>query len=282
MQAPEANPQPPEGINSKPSSGLGELTRLLLGLGLAAVLATAALVAAVGWLAPYIPFAWEETVAAQVEPVGSPADPEAQQALRELADELVRAADLPPTISVRVHLSDQETPNAFATLGGHIVVTRGLVEAVSSENALAMVIAHEIAHVAERHPIQALGRGAVLQVVWAALAGATGQAAVERVLGQAGLLTMLRFNREMERAADRAALATLERYYGHTAGAAEFFRRLQARDDLGIWADFLRTHPRPSERLAAIEAQSPSRDGDGEVEPLPAPLQRLSERGGRN
>ncbi len=273
MKPPEANPQPAEGINSKASSGLGEFAKLLLGLGLAAALATAALVAAIGWLAPYIPFAWEEAVAGEVTPVETTPDAEAQAALRELTDGLVAAADLPPSISVRVHLSDHATPNAFATLGGHIVVTRGLVEAVSSENALAMVIAHEIAHIAERHPIQALGRGAVLQVVWSALAGATGQAAVQRVLGKAGLLTLLRFNREMEREADRAALATLERYFGHTAGAAEFFRRIQARADGGAWADFLRTHPAPDERIESIEARSTATGGEPEA--LAAPLQRL-------
>lgn len=279
MQPPEANPQPPEGINSPSSSGLGEFTKLVLGLGLAAVVITVAAVAGVRWIAPHIPFAWEKAIAAGVAPVESPPDAEAQQALRELSNALAGVADLPPGVSVRVHLSDHGTPNAFATLGGHIVVTRGLVEAVSSENALAMVIAHEIAHVSKRHPIQALGRGAVLQIVWSAIAGATGQAAVQRVLGKAGLLTVLRFNREMEREADRAALATLERYYGHTQGAAEFFQRLQARDDSGAWADFLRTHPRPGERQAAIEAKSQS-DNGGEPKSLPPALQRLREGAG--
>jgi len=277
MEPPEANPQPPEGINSKSSSGLAELTRLLVGLGLVAALGSAALVAAVGWLAPYIPFAWEEALAGDVVPVESTPHADAQTELRALADELTTAAELPSGLAIRVHLSDQATPNAFATLGGHIIVTRGLVEAVSSENALAMVIAHEIAHVAQRHPIQALGRGAVLQLVWSVLAGTTGQAAVEQVLGRAGLLSLLSFNREMERSADRAALATLQRHYGHTQGAAAFFRQLQERAGRAAWADFLRTHPHPSERLEAIEAHASGQSG--ELTPLSEPLRALGDEG---
>jgi predicted Zn-dependent protease len=277
MHLPETNPDHVEGINSSRSSGLGEFVKLAMGLGLAAAVVTATLVVAIGWVAPWIPFAWEESIAGPVDPVESPVDPEAQTALRELAHKLAEAGDLPQGVTIRVHLSDQATPNAFATLGGHVVVTRGLIEAVSSENALAMVVAHEIAHIARRHPIQALGRAAVLQLAWAALAGATGQGAVEQVLGRAGLLTVLRFNREMERAADRAALTTLERHYGHVGGAAEFFRTLQARDGTGAWADFLRTHPRPADRLEAIERRS--RDKKTPPTPLAPPLAALGQDG---
>jgi predicted Zn-dependent protease len=48
-------------------------------------------------------------------------------------------------------LLDTEEINAFATPGGHIFITRGLAEAVDSEDTLAAVIAHELAHIHRRH-----------------------------------------------------------------------------------------------------------------------------------
>ncbi|MEC9410786.1 MAG: M48 family metalloprotease, partial [Pseudomonadota bacterium] len=56
--------------------------------------------------------------------------------------------------SVKVHwLPNVDAANAFATSGGNIHVTRGLLDAVNSENGLAMVLAHEYAHIELRHPV---------------------------------------------------------------------------------------------------------------------------------
>ena len=66
-------------------------------------------------------------------------------------------------------------PNAFATLGGHIAVTSGLYRRMPSENALALVLAHEIAHVSARDPISALGGSATLALL-VALAVVAGSA----------------------------------------------------------------------------------------------------------
>jgi len=52
-----------------------------------------------------------------------------------------------------VMILDSQEFNAFATPGGHIFITRGLMEAVSSEDALAGIIAHELAHIMLRHGI---------------------------------------------------------------------------------------------------------------------------------
>jgi len=51
---------------------------------------------------------------------------------------------------------DSDTVNAFATPGGHIFVTRGLIAAAKSEDALAAVIAHELAHIQLRHGMRAV------------------------------------------------------------------------------------------------------------------------------
>lgn len=55
-----------------------------------------------------------------------------------------------------VAILDTDQINAFASSGGHILVTRGLLECATSEDALAAVIAHEIAHIQLQHGIKAI------------------------------------------------------------------------------------------------------------------------------
>jgi hypothetical protein len=66
-----------------------------------------------------------------------------------------------PSVYNGYHIAilDSDTINAFATPGGHIFVTRGLVSAARSEDALAAVIAHEIAHIQLKHGIRTIKSG---------------------------------------------------------------------------------------------------------------------------
>lgn len=272
---PAANPRPPDEINNPGGSGLGEFARLSIVLVAIVVVATALLFWLADRLAPHVPFEWEQSIADRVDLPA--AHPEAQRALQALAGRLTDDARLPESMNIRVYLNDAEAPNAFATLGGRVVVTRGLVERLSSENALAFVLAHEIAHIAHRDPIRQLGRQALFQLAWSALVGGDGGGA-QAVLGQAGLLTSLSYTRDMERAADRAAVATLQRHYGHLAGAGEFFRDLLEQHDESEWQELFRSHPLGSERLDYIESmRETATNAVPQPRPLPEPLSELGE-----
>jgi len=179
---------------------------------------------------------------------------QAQTSLQALVTSLAVSMAIPSEMSFQVHLLDDPAPNAFATLGGHIFVTQGLLAAVSSENALAMVLAHEMAHVKFRHPIQAMSRGALLQLIITMVGGGQG-VALNGVLGQTGLLTLLSFNRDMERESDAAAMAGLTQHYGHLVGAEEFFSEVLARHGDAGWRAAFETHPATQERVDAITAR---------------------------
>lgn len=270
---PTGNPLPPEGVNAPKGTGLGEFTRLLVGIVIFVVAVTAALALMAQWLAPLIPFEWERSFIASVEPDKSVNDAEAQKALEALGTELASNANLPAGMTVDFHLVPEDRPNAFATLGGQIMITRGLLDHVETENGLAMVVAHEIAHIRERHPVQAMSRGAVIQFALLAVSGATGEGAVDNVLGSAGLMTMLTFNRSMEREADSIALEILRRHYGHTLGSGEFFRSVKPESSAPAWTDLMRTHPRSDERLATLADEREVEDA--ERQPLPEALSDL-------
>lgn len=272
-QMPNGNPLPPEGVNAPRGTGLSEFARLVVGLVAVVVLLTAGLALGARWLAPLIPFQWERALVTSFEPEQTLDNRQAQRALDQLGDALASEADLPDGMALDFHLVPADQPNAFATLGGQIMVTRGLLDHVESENGLAMVLAHEIVHIRERHPIKSMSRGAVISLALVAISGATGERAINQVLGSAGLMTALSFNRAMERAADTGAIEILRRHYGHTRGAAEFFESMAAEEGSAAWTELLRTHPRSEERLRKLTAQR--RKGGGELTPLPDALRDL-------
>jgi beta-barrel assembly-enhancing protease len=93
------------------------------------------------------------------------------------------------------------------------------------------------------------------------------------VLGPAGLLTMMSFSRDQERAADAQALAALVKVYGHAGGAADTFRTLQqATADKARPPELFSTHPLDGDRIAAIDSTVAERGwaATGELAAYPA------------
>lgn len=296
------NPKIPEGINSSAENPLKEFLWLLAGVVTTLVLAVLLFSVLAQWLAPLIPFRWEQAVTELFEqqlneesPLNeepprepetakdvasregatahiNPAVPEmrldeadlfpaAALALQELGERLLRsqersAARPSEHIQYHFHLLAETTPNAWATLGGHIFVTTGLLSVTRSENALAMVLSHEMAHVNHRHPIQSLSRGALVQFLLLAVSGGQSASALNSVLGQAGLLTMSSFSRDMEREADAAAVQVLLSHYGHLQGADEFFQQMLSEHGDSRWREWTQTHPNLAARIERLKSQS--------------------------
>lgn len=278
------NPEIPEGINASQDNHFSEFALLLLGVSTTVVVAVLLIAFSAQYFARMIPFAWEQQltqfyVQAQVDTEPQPVADivvDAEQALNDLGENLLEHLDVPTGMSFTFHYLDEWTPNAFATLGGHIFITYGLLQQVSSENALAMVLAHEMAHVIHRHPVQALGRGAVIQLVLFTVIGGEGASSMQSILGQAGLLTLLSFNRDMEREADSVARAALLSYYGHLQGADEFFVKMQQQSGSEQWLTVFQTHPGVDERITAIK-QSADREGGNTLVALDDRLLRLTD-----
>jgi predicted Zn-dependent protease len=100
--------------------------------------------------------------------------PEAVRYLNEICAALVINSPMPDIYNgYHVMILDSPELNAFATAGGHIFITRGLMEALATEDALAAILAHEIAHIQLQHSVD--------------------------------LIKSLRITRDLSNAADRAA-----------------------------------------------------------------------------
>ena len=154
--------------------------------------------------------------------------------------------------------------NAFALPGGFIGVHTGLILAAQGESELASVLAHEIAHVTQRHIARMIAQQKQSAVAsLAALAAAlllsrvSSQAAEAAVaFGQASAIQgQLNFTRDNERDADRVGLSILEQAGFDPRAMAIFFDRLQraTRVSESGAPSYLRTHPLTFERIADIQ-----------------------------
>jgi predicted Zn-dependent protease len=288
VSLPDGNPRIPEGINASEENPLKEFALLALGITASVVVLVAMLSLSAQWLAPFVPFSWEQKanpalgfyLAEESKELAA-----AETAMVKLAQQLLNTsmqididgqnpAQLVPSEAFRFHLKESDMPNAFATLGANVLLTDALLQKVSSENGLAMVIAHEIAHVQLRHPIEAAGRGIVIQLTLAAVLGSSDNNMLGGVLTSGGVLTMLSFNRDMELDADARALEILRSHYGHVGGADEFFLAMNREHGSEEWLEFAQTHPSTERRLEQIRKAMRS---DGALLPLrelPAELDR--------
>lgn len=245
-----SNPRIPEGINTTATHPLKELAVLLGGsLALLAVLVLGLGLAADA-LSVRIPFAYEASIADSVAPDTEPSPQQA--AIATLAARLSAVMTLPEGMTVSVHYVDDDVVNAGATLGGNVLVYRGLVERMPSENALAMVLAHEIAHIKHRHPIRSLGRGLVVMLAMAAVLGVEGDGAATLLQGT-GTLALLGFSRAQESDADADAIAAVQALYGHVGGALDAYRALLEAHGESEPPAVLATHPHMDERIAELE-----------------------------
>ena len=276
------NPAIPEGINYSQEHPLKEFAWLLTGAVVLIVVAVIALSLSAGYLVRYIPFKTEQAIAASfAEGFGQSSLDDQQQDIQDylqtLANTLASHQGLPEDMGITVHYVDDEMINAFATLGGHVFIFKGLLKELPHENALSMVMAHEIAHIKHRDPIVALGRGITVLVAMASIAGVSDNVLIDGLIGQSTNLTILTFSRRQETAADTEAHATLESYYGHLQGATALFVALKDQEGDIHFPEFFNTHPMTDGRIQATEAYAaaiPTTE-TVQVTPLPNVIRRL-------
>lgn len=165
-----------------------------------------------------------------------------------------------------------ERINAFALPGGYIGVHTGLIEATRNEDELAGVLAHEVAHVTQRHiarAIHASSRQSLLTTALMLGALVLGAAAGDSDIMQAGVAVaqgtaiqqQINFTRSNEYEADRIGINALAAAGFDPHGMASFFEVMSRQDTSSPNTripEFLRTHPVSTERIS--EARNRARD----------------------
>ncbi len=163
--------------------------------------------------------------------------------------------------------------NAFATPGGYIYITRGLMALADSEAELAGVLAHELGHLTALHHAKRYGKGMLANILLTGASIVTGQVVPQARAGimQAGQIfavgLLQSFSRENEFESDDLGVRYLARV-GYDPGAmAAFLRKLRAHSRLSAKLrgespdkvdrfNYLATHPAPIERVSRAEANA--------------------------
>lgn len=250
---------PKSNVNVTPTSPLREFFVLAGSLIIIVVCVYFLLGLAVDLLVPYLPIGVEKKLARVFFNTfdEKQADTGRQRHVQDLVNDLAaRCAELP--YDFRVHVLQSPSINALALPGGHIVVFTGLLDKVASENELSFVLAHELGHYDHRDHLRGAGRAIVFLTISAVLFGA--DSGISNLLGSGLNITELSFSRKQETRADEFALGALNCFYGHVAGATDFFSRISAEQDPRDFGHYFSSHPENTRRIDHLKKIKAGRD----------------------
>ena len=218
---------------------------LLIGLSAAVTAMVGLVIFAPQAIAVYMPMSWERKLGTIYDlPVGAARcdNREARAALRQIVDRLDPRA---LQDGFTVELLDVGEANAAALPGGRMVVFNGIFGDIDNPDALAGIVAHEIAHVRRRHVAAGMVREMGLGTVVALFGGGA-------VASNASGLVSLKFTRTAEAEADADAIDMLKRADidpRPTARAFDAFRKKE-----GDWPEWLGSHPASKGRAQLFAA----------------------------
>lgn len=161
-------------------------------------------------------------------------------------------------------LVKENSVNAFAMPGGKVVIYTGLLPVTQTEEALAVVVGHEIAHVIARHSSERLSQQVALQYGGAIAGGLLGNSQAMQQLGStvfglgAQYGVMMPYARTQEYEADEIGLILMAIAGYDPRVAVSFWTRMAQSSGGAQVPEFLSTHPTDSKRIARIESIMPN------------------------
>ena len=176
-------------------------------------------------------------------------DSEAFHNALKIFDRMVRNTELRP-LKYQLVLLDLPVLNAIAFPGGYVGITPLLLEEVTGETGLAMILGHELGHHQKRHCLKRMGRQLLYLTATTFLFG-QGQ---DFIVTNSLRLAELRYSRGQEREADEFGLKLVYDTYGHTEGCLEFFELVLKDYESGSkrWGELFATHPFTPERISRL------------------------------
>ncbi len=175
------------------------------------------------------------------------ADSQIQAYVNQVGQQVARASNRP---NIPYHFTVVTDPqiNAFATMGGYVHITSGLLKAADNEVQVAGVLGHEIGHINRKHLLQQMQQTALTQGVTSLLG-----------MGNSSLVNMgtnlaftLPNSRQDEFEADTLGLGFAQRAGYAPQGLLQFLQKLVSQSSP---PSFLSTHPAAPERITALQSQ---------------------------
>jgi predicted Zn-dependent protease len=189
---------------------------------------------------------------------GAYEDPELDRYIDSLGQLLAHASDRP---NLQYHFTVLDSPivNAFATPGGYVYITRGLLALANNEAEVAGVLAHEIGHVAARHAAERESQAVLASLPGIFTGVVTGSDILAQAVNSGASAHLQSYSRDQEYQADLLGVRYLSRTNYDPLGMASFLQQLQSNDRLDAeimgrpeMADqlsIMSTHPRTADRI---------------------------------
>lgn len=171
-----------------------------------------------------------------------------ERALQNKLDELVATAPHLP-YSPTIHIVETTEVNAYALPGGTILMYRGLLDEVESENELAFIMSHEMGHLAHRDHLRGLGRALTITSINLVCTYVAGVSILPDVL----TLYDRGVSRSQESAADLYGADRLHQRHGNISGSFAFFQRQRTKHLAPGWDAYFSTHPKDDKRILDLE-----------------------------
>lgn len=146
-----------------------------------------------------------------------------------------------------------ESINAFAMPGGYVLLSSGLIKTLESEDELAFVVAHEVAHVVRRHHYQVVQRQRLAEQAAKGLQAVAQESDTAKLAQASGQIYARGLDKAAEFEADRLGVEYMTRVGFDPAAALNVLEKLQRLRGNDSRADLLfSTHPSPAERLDVL------------------------------
>lgn len=186
--------------------------------------------------------------------------------VRRIGNQLARRA-AGPKYPYSFSVVDYREINAFALPGGPVWIHRGVLQAATNESQVVGVLAHEVAHIAQRHAADQLTKGVManlgLGLLGAFLGNGGGATAAQAAAAFLTNGVFLKFSRDDEREADGVGLQLMREAGWDPRGMVELFEILlrEAKRNPSSVETFFSSHPSPQDRIQRLQSAIPQRRG---------------------
>ncbi len=176
---------------------------------------------------------------------------EAYEKLNQIRDKILQSGklvhrnDFPWELKI---IEDDSVLNAFCLPGGYIYIYTGLIKYLNTEDALAGVLGHEMAHADLRHGTNQMLKNYGLSMIIHFIFGADNSV----LLGIGQNLLSLSFSRADENEADMKSVELLDGTDYDARGVARFFEQISADEKVPAVIEYVSTHPNPENRIQKI------------------------------
>lgn len=187
--------------------------------------------------------------------------PEKKELLEKICEEIGKNTER-KEIKYKIRIIDETEINAFSIPGGYIYVTRAIFDFINSEDELAGILAHEIAHIVHQHSLKKLEKDKKLFTKTSlgaliAMLILDKDAEIEPIVAAANAIrinALSGYGREMEKEADYSAIKYLSKTKYNPAGYLTFMEKLLREEKSKPYLDagIFKTHPDIEERVKDI------------------------------